>query len=106
MFLHVVYNSISICYCTTAAVFTLGKLMNVKEDYGELSSIARSVHVINTVSRPHHFYALSSDTARIVLGLPIRVLLTRGSSKPILNFDKLHSGRDLGVHAAVCMVDL
>jgi hypothetical protein len=29
------------------AVFTLGKLMNVKEDYGELSSIARSVHVID-----------------------------------------------------------
>jgi hypothetical protein len=29
-----------------AAVFTLGKLMNVKEDYGELSSIARSVHVM------------------------------------------------------------
>jgi hypothetical protein len=25
------------------AVFTLGKLMNVNEDYGELSSIARSV---------------------------------------------------------------
>jgi hypothetical protein len=30
-----------------AAVFTLGKLMNVKEDYGELSSIARSVHAID-----------------------------------------------------------
>jgi len=30
-----------------AAVFTLGKLMNVKEDYGELSSIARSVPVID-----------------------------------------------------------
>jgi hypothetical protein len=29
------------------------------------------------------------------------VLLTRGSSKPILNFDKLHSGKDLGVHVVV-----
>jgi hypothetical protein len=29
-----------------AAVFTLGKLMNVKEDYGELSSIARYVLVM------------------------------------------------------------
>jgi hypothetical protein len=29
-----------------AAVFTLGKLMNAKEDYGELSSIARSGHVL------------------------------------------------------------
>ena len=51
MFLHILYCSISICYWTTAAVFTLGKLMNVKEDYGELSSIARSVHVIDTTSR-------------------------------------------------------
>ena len=52
MFLHIMYCSISICYWTTAAVFTLGKLMNVKEDYGELSSIARSVHVNYTIVVP------------------------------------------------------
>nr|CAB3466497.1 unnamed protein product [Digitaria exilis] len=34
----------------TATVFTLGKLMNVKEDYGELSSIARSVVLFTVVS--------------------------------------------------------
>jgi hypothetical protein len=39
--------------------------MNVKEDYGELSSIARSVHVIYTVSRP----TISMLYLEILLGL-------------------------------------
>jgi hypothetical protein len=43
---------ISITLFNIPAVFTLGKLMNVKEDYGELSSIARSVLYIHTMASP------------------------------------------------------
>jgi hypothetical protein len=45
-------------------------------------------------------------TARTVLSLPICALITRESCKSILIFSQLHSGRDLGVHAAVYMVVL
>ena len=69
MFWHIMYHSISICYWTTAAVFTLGKLMNVKEDYGELSSIARSVHVIDTNIKIHHFHARTCSFHDILQGL-------------------------------------
>lgn len=80
-----------------AAVFTLGKLMNVKEDYGELSSVARSVHVIDK-SILLLFLRYCKDCTQFAN--------LRESCKSILIFPQLHSGRDLGVHAAVYMVVL
>jgi hypothetical protein len=84
---------ISITLFNIPAVFTLGKLMNVKEDYGELSSIARSVLYIHTMASPLY----------LVL---CHAILFFFKYNAILILLEIHAGKDLGVHAAVYTVDL